>query len=287
VTVLFAVTRALHFASLMAVFGAAAFSVLAQMRRGDPMLHRPLAWASVVALVTAVLCLCFVSGEMTGDSAATVDPAAIVTVAAHTMYGHVFLARFVLLAITCVLCFIDTAPGFKALTSGLALALLGLTSHAAAAGDPHLTYARAAIDAAHLLAAGFWLGGLIALLPTTFGKPRDVPLLVARLRLFSAWGMVAVAILALAGTFNAVAILGVAGMRWSPSYLTWLAVKLVLAGLMIALALTNRFGIVPGLARGEQEAQDTVPITLVAELSCAALILLAVGFLGLTAPMAM
>ena len=76
-------------------------------------------------------------------------------------------------------------------------------------------------------------------------------------------------------------------MNWSGTYVTWLAVKIVLAAVMVALALTNRFGVLPGLARGEAEAQDTIPLTVLAELGCAVLIVIIVGFLGLTAPMEM
>ncbi len=286
-TALFALTRALHFASLMAIFGAGAFAFVAREPRNDPMLRKPLAAAALAALATAVLSLCLVTGEMTGVPEASYDVFSVATVVAQTFYGNVFLLRIALLVGLSLLCVADAGPGLKALTGGTALALLGLTSHAAAAGDARYEYARAAVDALHLLAAGFWIGGLVALLPAIFARPRDVPKLIARLRLFSFYGLIAVAILFAAGTLNGIAILDVRGMRWSGTYLTWLAVKLVLAGVMIALALTNRFGVLPALARGEKEAQDTIPLTVLAELSCAALILLAVGFLGLTSPMQM
>jgi len=62
---------------------------------------------------------------------------------------------------------------------------------------------------------------------------------------------------------------------------------LALAAIMVALALTNRLGVLPGLMHGEADAAETLPLTLSAELIVAGLILLCVGFLGLTAPMAM
>jgi putative copper resistance protein D len=148
-------------------------------------------------------------------------------------------------------------------------------------------YLLAANDSVHLLAGGFWLGGLVALVPATMMKPRDPQRLLALLRLFSAWAMAAVGVLILAGTANGFAILDMRGMAWSQTYIDWLAIKLVLAGVMIALALTNRFGLMPALARREKEAEASLPLTLFAELGCAALILLAVGILGLTAPMQM
>lgn len=282
-TTLFALVRAAHFVSLMTIFGAAALSALAGLRRSE--VRRVLAWSSLAALVTAVLSLGFTTAQMTGDAGAAVDVASLGTVVAQTFYGNVFVVRFVLLAGVCLLCVVDAGPALTAAVAGVALALLGLTSHAAAAGDPRYEYLRAANDAAHLLAAGFWVGGLVALLPPLFG--RDTSRLVARLRLFSGWGTAAVAILIAAGTLNGVAILGGADAHWSGAYLTWLAAKLVLAGFMIALALTNRFGVTPALARGEKDAAETIPITLVGELACAGAILLIVGFLGLTAPMSM
>jgi putative copper resistance protein D len=98
---------------------------------------------------------------------------------------------------------------------------------------------------------------------------------------------VSVAVLLLAGTVNAVAILNVRGMPWTDTYVTWLAIKIVLAMVMVALALTNRFGVLPALARGEREAAETIPLTVLAELGAALAILLIVGFLGVTAPMQM
>ena len=56
---------------------------------------------------------------------------------------------------------------------------------------------------------------------------------------------------------------------------------------MVALALTNRFGVLPALAQGDREAADTIPLTVLAEFGAALAILLIVGFLGMTAPMQM
>jgi putative copper resistance protein D len=287
VTLLFAIVRALHFASVMTIFGAAAFQFLSRGIARDARLRAPLAAASIVALLSAVASLCLVSAQMTGDPEAVFDIQVISTVAAQTFYGNIFLVRLALLVGLVLLCVADAAPALKALVAGMALALLSLTSHAAAAQADQFNYALTASDALHLLAAGFWTGGLVALLPSVLAKPFDTAKLVALLRLFSAWATAAVAILVIAGTVDGIAILDTHGMPWSNAYLTWLAIKLVLAGLMIALALTNRFGLMPGLARGEKEAVQTLPLTIFAELGCAGLILLVVGILGLTAPMQM
>ncbi len=285
-TLLFAVVRALHFASLTTMFGASALLVRAR-RIGVTGPQRTLALAAFAALATAILNLCVVAGEMTGDPASGFNPSVVATVIADSAYGHVSFVRLALLIGLALLCLREGAHLAKAIVAGLALALLGLTSHAAAAGSSHYEYLRAAIDALHLLAAGFWIGGLAVLVPELLPRIRDTARLVALLRLFSRWGVVSVAILVAAGTANAVVILDVPGMQWSRSYATWLAVKIVLAGLMAALALTNRFGVLPALARGDKDAADTIPLTVLAELGAALLILLIVDYLGITAPMEM
>ena len=284
-TFAFALVRALHFASLMTVFGASALLFQARSIGLDgTRFHRPLFFASLTALATAVLCLVFVAQEMTGES--MVSLALLANVVAHSLYGTIFLWRFFLLLILCVICAAKGLHLPKALLGGGALALLSLTSHAAAGGTDGF-HARAAVDALHLLAAAFWFGGLAVLVPEVLAKPRNMPRLILLLRLFSRWGALSVAILIAAGALNAVFILNVPGMRWSGTYVTLLAIKIVLAALMVALALTNRFGVLPGLAHGEAEAAETIPLTVVAELGAALLILSIVGFLGLTAPMEM
>ncbi|HEY4986728.1 MAG TPA: CopD family protein [Bradyrhizobium sp.] len=285
--VFFAATRALHFASLMMVFGASAFSTIAAKRVNlapiSNALRKWLVIAAIIALVTSAICLGFVTGQMAGDSAAAFDLRQISVVAGQTDYGHVFLTRAALLAGLILLAIVNSAAWLRAVLSGAALALLGIVSHAAArGGDWRL--ALAANDGLHLLCAGFWIGALVVLAMLIRTRSADI---VAALRIFSGWAIIAVALLVMAGSVNAAAILYQPGMTWSGVYLGWLAAKLVLAALMIALALTNRFGILPAMVRGDKESAESLTMTVVMELSCAALILLVVGILGETAPMAM
>jgi len=288
---LFALTRALHFASMMTLFGACTFAFIVQWRqRRDVSLPRAVLLAcGGIAIATALISVAFVAGEMSNGAAITFAPDTLGQVLASTLYGRIAAARMVLLAAFLVIGWFSrrALQSGGCIVGGMALALLGLTSHAAASGSVAYSLLRAAVDALHLLAGGFWLGGVAVLAFAVWRTPRDGHAHVALLRLFSRWGAVAVAVLVVAGAINGFAILDVQGMRWSVTYLTWLAVKLVLAGIMVSLALTNRFGVLPGLMRGETDASETLPLTLSAELVVAGLILLCVGFLGLTAPMAM
>lgn len=278
-TTLFALTRALHFASLMTVFGA---SALLHQARGIMMpgagLRRTLLAAPFVALATAVLLLVFTTAQMS-DVPLTIDN--ITDVVTKSTFGHVFLVRFVLLAGLCVLSLAGSAAA-RTVIAGVALTLLAVTSHAAAS-RPQLGMLT---DALHLLTAGFWVGGLVVLAPEVLAKPRDAARLIALLKLFSRWGVASVAVLIVSGTLNAVLILDME-MSWNGPYVTWLAIKITLAATMVVLALSNKFNVLPGLEHGDPEAAQTIPLTVLAELGGAVAVLLIVGFLGAIAPMAM
>jgi putative copper resistance protein D len=282
VTALFALTRALHFASLMTVFGA---SALLHQARGimapSASLRRALFAASLVALATALLWLGFTAAQMSGGGSPAI--ADILGVVTRSTFGHVFLARLALLACLCVLCLAGSAAARTVIASA-ALVLLAVTSHAAAAAaHPPLGMIT---DGLHLLTAGFWVGGLVVLVPEVLARPRDAERLIALLKLFSRWGVVSVAVLVASGTLNGVFVLDME-MSWNVAYVTWLAVKIALAAVMVAIALSNKFSVLPGLERGDREAADTIPITVIAELACAMVVLLIAGYLGTTAPMAM
>lgn len=282
---IFAAVRAIHFASLLTVFGASALYLQASgLAVEDRQLRRLLLFCTIAALTTAPLWLAFVAAEMSGGS--PFDIAAIGTVVQHTTFGVVFTIRVALLAWLCVAVLVSSHLT-RVLIAGAALIGISVTSHAAAAGTPDYVYARAVVDALHLVTAGFWVGGLAVLTRETLVSPRDMPRLIGLLRAFSRRGAPSVAVLLAAGAANSIFILGAPGMQWAPTYLTLLAAKIVLAGVMVALALTNRFGVLPALERGEREAGETIPLTVIAELSCAAAILVIVGFLGVISPMQM
>jgi putative copper export protein len=288
-SLLFAVISALHFASLMTAFGASAFCVLLPgiVLPGGMRLGTEIRIAAGVALLTAIVLLMLSTANMTDTPAAAVDPAELWNVVANTFYGHVFIGRLALL-VTLIGLLIWRGPSMlSAITAGAALALLGLVSHAATMGELSSLSVRAACDGLHLLAAGFWVGSLVVLVHEVLTTPQDNARLIVLLRRFSRFATIAVGVLVIAGAFNGLFVLYMPGVEWSGSYLGWLAAKLVTAAILIALALTNRFGILPALVRGEREAAESIALTVVTELSCAILVLIFVGFLGETAPMAM
>jgi putative copper resistance protein D len=223
---------------------------------------------------------------MMAGSTMTTDPAAVWTVAKDTLFGRVFLVRVALLAALIIVAAKQTKfRSLRIALAGAALAAIALTSHAAARGDPHFMLARAANDALHLLAAGFWIGGLCVVVALARADRKNPTALLGPLQLFSSWGMAAVALLIAAGAMNAWIILHGAPGGWSAEYAGLLAGKLVLASLMIALALTNRLGLLPTLRRGAPVSAENLLASMLSELALGIAIIVIVGFLGTMSPL--
>src|SRR5258706_9093098 len=240
-----AIVRAAHLCALMMVFGAEALHFLfARGHALPPAALSPARFsqiAAATALITSLIWLCLTAAVMSGSNLP--DAPAIMQTFSQTLFGRVMVARiaFLTLLVTALSSRRAISAGVPIVLSGLALAAIALTSHPAASGDARFLPGRAFIDALHLLAAAFWIGGLAALVPMVRG-PQPAALLPA-LRIFSRWAMGAVAILIAAGSLNAYFILFGGTGRWSLSYISLLAAKIVLAALMVAMALANRFGL--------------------------------------------
>ncbi|MBV9331323.1 MAG: CopD family protein [Alphaproteobacteria bacterium] len=281
-TLALAAARSAHLACLMVVFGAESMTALWRARLGahDGLPRRLIVLLSLGALASAGLVLLLTSASLT----ASADAAALATVLTKTLFGRAMCLRLVLLALLAAASVLPARPLVRVLISGAALAAIALSSHAAAAGAAAYLPLRAANDGVHLIAAGFWVGGLAVLARMVLDRTASDESLVPAVRLFSGTGLLAVAVLVVAGTINAVLILFAGGGRWSPAYLSVLAAKLVLPAVMISLALANRFGLLPGLKRGEKEVREQLSLSVVAELVAGIAVIAVVGFLGLLSP---
>lgn len=286
---LFAGIRALHFASLMAIWGASLYLVLLKRAQGmgipANLTRTAVAVAASLALATAILWLGLVAGQMSGDWSAACDPGTIWAVAAHTRFGHVWLARIGgLVLLWLVALAMRRAPlALVACLAALLLGSLGLISHAAAASG-EFGLGRALGDAIHLLTAGFWLGSLLVLAVLARLHRRAPEELFAPFRLFSLWGIYAVALLVVTGLINAASILPVHSISFRSAYADVLGSKIVIALVMIALAICNRSQLLPALRNREKGAVKSLARNVVAEIVLAFLVIAIVGYLGLMPP---
>lgn len=288
-TAFLAAARAIHFASLMAIFGGGTYAAL--LRRAA--LPSPPARAirlvfvsaATLALLSAIVWFCLIAGQMSGSWRNSLDPATLELAASDTRFGQIFLGRFAGLAALWWMCAVGARPrGISIpLLAGLLLASLGPISHAAATGGG-VAIAGAANDAAHLLSAGFWLGGLLVLIMFVRVKWADPASLLGALRLFSVWGTPVVAALVITGLINAISILPVSGMSPRNAYFDLLLVKVGLASAMIGLAAMNRWHFAPALRAARDNATRHLAISVGVEIVLGFTVVAVAACLGLASP---
>lgn len=133
--------------------------------------------------------------------------------------------------------------------SGLLLASLALGGHAAAtAGGLGLVHRLN--QALHLLTTGLWLGSLPGVLLCLRQPPATLSNDVQHLlRGYSLPGQISVALALLSGALNGLLILGADGLLRLTPYSGLLLAKVVVVGVMVGLALINRYVLVPRLSR--------------------------------------
>ncbi|CAG9166432.1 copper homeostasis membrane protein CopD [Cupriavidus pinatubonensis] len=216
-----------------------------------------------------------------------------------TDFGAAWAARLVALFLcVAVALFVRRRPAlqFGVLTAagGLALSTLAWGGHGAM-DDGVRRYIHLASDIAHLMAAGAWVGALLAfvLLAHTSATPAKVALLSRTSNGFAQVGTIVVVTLTLTGAVNYWLIIGPELPDLSlTSYGGLLMFKLALFGSMLALAAANRFRLGPQLEQAVRSgdhavAARTLRRSLLFETSAATLILALVATLGILSPSGM
>ena len=247
-----AFVRALHEASLMALFGSACLLALLsdkvpELALESAPLNLARRLAALVALVSAPLWMALVAAEMTGTPAAATNAQTLWQVAIETLFGQIFLVRMVL---TVALVFAVWLGWMRTTLwlAGLGLVLIAVTSHTASASPGGFGAIGTSSDALHLLTGGYWIGSLCVLAALLVERPA-APRLGLALSVFAEWGMLAVALLLMTGMINAaMVLLGTPGHD-SSVYVAVLGAKLTLVLAMIVLALINQFSLLPRLAQ--------------------------------------
>jgi len=265
-----ALCRFVHFLAAMLAFGASAYLLFytpVDLRRAlSPPCRRLVVAASLIALATACLWLSLEAAAMADDWSAAVDPGAIATVLIDTAFGHAWMLHLALaaaLAGAAVLAPRDSWTGISVL-SALMLASLGLVGHAAmqtgALGILHRLN-----HAAHLIAAGAWIGGLVPFVLcldacARGGLRRNA---VAAMMRFSFWGHFVVAAIVATGIVNIAMTSGRAPLPPTTPYRALLDVKIALVAIMIGLAVVNRYALVPRLRKSADALAAMRAISLV------------------------
>jgi len=290
------ILRWLQFVGAAGLFGLSLFQLYSPAsseavgRRGTLVLT-----ASGLIVLASLGGLVSQTAVMAGGLAAALDPTALSMVAFQMGLGQAHLAR----AALGLAAFSLILAGVRGRLLWWGLAGLGLgvcatfawSGHAGATegtlGLPHRLS-----DAAHVVAAGAWVGALIAFLTLVGrGAGTDRQTLYRALAEFAGVGTLAVIVLTVTGLFNALVLVGPAAapMALGTAYGGLLAIKLVAFAGMLGLAAANRFQLTPALGRAEDEAATQAAVnrlrrSLMLETALGLIVLGLVAALGTLAP---
>jgi putative copper export protein len=239
--------RGLALAATLSAFGSSLFTQIfgfstRQWRRAS-------LWS---ALGLTLIWLLQASATMAGAENLADFVAAVPIVSLDTQFGHVVLARLACLAMALL-----TQGWFGLITAAAAAALLAFAGHAAATGGA-LGGALIASEVVHMLAAGAWLGGLA---PLVLALSRAAPSAQAALgRAFTPLGFVCVVALIGTGLFQAGILTDDFSVLFTSDYGRMLLVKLSLFTVLLSLAFTNRWWLVPRLPQSNRVLQMSVVV---------------------------
>jgi copper resistance protein D len=270
-----AAARLLHYAAATGLFGLALFPLYGAPLPG---LRRWLVGLLLAALLSAVVWLLLVTANLAG----TIDAEGLRTVVFELGFGRVWAGRLAFGLVLLILIAAGRAKRLIALLAAAYLASIALTGHTQThEGAAKLVHVTA--DAAHLLGAGAWLGGLIGLvLMLRPGVANEVAGPVAR---FSRMAYVAVAALVGSGVVNALMLVGSVGGLVGSDYGRLLLLKVALFVAMLALAGINRLRISPRLSGPDAPSQAArLRSHVLAEQALGIAVLGCVAWLGLGQP---
>jgi putative copper export protein/mono/diheme cytochrome c family protein len=320
VIALAAAIRAVHLAALILLVGAVAFllfvgrpafrraggELAAEADRFDRTLLRLATWSLAASVASALAWLAIQTAVAAGPDALAI-PEALGAVLSATDFGRLWQLRLALAALAGGLLWLRGSErdhrdwfALRAELLGLGAILLASVAwvgHATATEGGVVRVLHLTANALHLLAAGFWLGGLLplALLLTWARRPPADPVRVAVSRdavaRFSLLGLVGVAALAVTGAVNAWVLVGDVPALIGTPYGRFLLAKLALLVPLLTLAGVNRWRLRPRLTAGAPGPSSPVGTVLrrlrdntAAEAALGGSILLIVGVLGALPP---
>jgi putative copper resistance protein D len=296
-------SRLVHFTCVIMLFGSALF-VLYSASAGScserlaRLLPKIFSACAIGALLSGVAWFLFAVGSMSGALAGAVDSEALSSVLRDTGFGRTWAARVVPMVIIVAMVWwlgssmLGPRPiRFLVVLSAILLASLAGVGHTQVhEGVPAIVHVTA--DAIHLLAAGAWLGGLLPLGMVVVScrmkqvSNDDAVFVLTR---FSGMAYLAVAALVASGAINGLFLIGSWSALIGTSYGELLLLKLGLFSLMLCLAASNRFWLVPALAKAPATGRSNLVLRrlrrhIAAEQILGILVVGIVSLLGTLAP---
>lgn len=262
----------------------------------SPSFRRSYGVLAAAGIAASVLGFLWQAAAMAGTTPSNLDTVTLSVLLTETSLGWALAARIIALA--SIMLFAATGRFFRHTSRSLtiafaavALATMAWSGHGAA--DEGLRgWGHLGVDIVHLLAAGAWLGALVAFLCLVVKGGRSCSQTIHRaLASFAATGTVLVGVLLVTGLLNFYYVVGFGSFASSLTtpYVQLLLLKLVLFAGMLGLASLNRFRLTPSLAGAADEAARDLALqklrrSLGFELSLGLGVIALVAWLGTLSP---
>ncbi|MCF5702422.1 copper homeostasis membrane protein CopD [Pseudomonas syringae] len=273
------------YVDLLLVFGLALFALYSAdtLLRLRPMLRG----MALIGALLSVAGLVLMTSAMSGETALAALWPPVQMMVLETDVGLAWAVRMTALIVVVI------RPGLwlASFAGAIALASLAWSGHGAM-DEGALRFWHFLSDILHLLAAGAWLGAMLALVLIARGLVDEAHIrsLAFAVRRFEWVGAAIVLTLSITGVVNYLFIIG---PRLDEvllgTYGMLLAIKVLLFAAMLVLAALNRFHLGPALAQALRDGQHVVAVnalrrSVVVELAMALLIVALVAWLGTLSP---
>ncbi|MEO5817931.1 MAG: copper resistance protein CopC [Gemmatimonadaceae bacterium] len=261
----FIIVRAISFAMLLSVIGAAAFRFVVLPRAGldyasmGEVASRTATYAvgASALLMLAALAKLYLETRMLSGNAA-VDAEHLRTMTMSTSWGAAWRVQM-LSAVAAFVGFVLARRRIAAgwWLAGLASLALALTSALGghAESSEQLRTLAVADDGLHIFAAAGWLGSLLWLVIAAVGPGRSASRVASLVHAFSPAALVFATIVALTGVVSAWLRLGALSALWTSGYGQVLLVKLALLAALAAVGFHNWRRVRPTLGTNEASAR--------------------------------
>lgn len=279
--------RFIHFISLIVAFGCVLYGAWwapvtlrrLMMQRFYPLLRYLLSASALSALLMLV-----VQGGLMGNGWPDVWQPTIWLAVARTQFGGVWIGQILLAVVTLALVWVKPRRAGHMLLVLLCaqLLLLAGVGHAAM-NEGWLGIVQRTNHAVHLFCVASWFGGLLPFiycLRLVHGRWRQAA--IYTMMRFSRYGHLAVAGTFASGVVNALLIQG--GLISATPWGRMLLFKCALVAAMVAIALVNRYVLVPRMSAGGTRAELLMVRTTQIEIALGALVLFSVSLFATWEP---